>query len=59
MLQNSSYSEVADFNITVRSKKNVLSFKISMEDLFIVNIIHGESHLHEPSNNLMLGEQSS
>ena len=36
-----------------------MSFEISMKDFLIVNVVHRESHLHKPGDDLMFWEQGA
>jgi hypothetical protein len=57
MLQHSSYPEVSNLDIALGGEKDILCFKISMQNLLIVNIVHGKGDLHQPGHDLMLGEE--
>jgi len=59
VLKDPSDSEVTNFDISFRSEENILSFEISMEDLFVMNVIHRECHLNKPGDDLVLGKERS
>lgn len=59
MLQNSSNTEITYFNITFWSEEDVLGFKVSMKNLFIMHVVHSQGHLDKPCNDLVFREESS
>jgi len=54
VLEHPSNSEVTDFDLVFAREKNILGFKISMQNLSIVNIFRCQSDLHKPIEYLTL-----
>ena len=57
MLEHSSDTEIANFNVAFGSQEDILSLKVPMENLFIVNVVHSEGHLDKPGDDLVLREE--
>ena len=53
MLEDSSNTEIAYFDSATLSHEDVLSLQISMQDLFIMNVLESKSHLNEPIEDLI------
>jgi len=54
VLQHSRNSEVADLYRPVLVHENVLGLQVTMQDLTVVYVLDGQSHLHEPVEDLVL-----
>lgn len=54
MLEHSCDTEVTNFYGPILVHKDVLCFQVSVQDLPIVDVLDGESHLHEPVEDLVL-----
>ena len=44
--------------ITLLGKENVLALEVAMEDLSIVDVLDGQTQLHRPVKNLLLGKRN-
>lgn len=58
VLQYSGDAEVSNLDVSLRREENVLRFQIAMQDLFVMDVIHSQGHLHQPRHNLLLWKQS-
>ena len=58
VLQYSGDAEVSNLDVSLRSEEDVLGFQIAMQDLFVMDVIHGQGHLHQPCHYLLLRKQS-
>ena len=57
MLQHPRYSKVPDLDLSLRRHEDILLLQISVQDPLVVNMLNGQAHLHEPVQNLVLGDQ--
>lgn len=57
MLEDSGYAKVADLDISLGGEEDVLSLQVAMEDLLIMDVVHGKCHLDQPGHDLMLWEE--
>jgi len=51
LLRNTN-SEVSDFNVSIGSKENILSLKISMQDFSIMDVLKSQADLDKPIKDL-------
>ena len=58
VLQYSGDAEVSNLDVSLRSEEDVLGFQIAMQDLFVMDVIHCQGHLHQPCHYLLLRKQS-
>jgi hypothetical protein len=54
VLEDPGNPEISNFDGSLLSHENVLSFQVSVEDLLVVNMLNGEGHLNEPIEDLVL-----
>lgn len=59
VLQSVCDPEISDFDLHVRSQEDVRCLDVSMKDLPLMAVTDRETDLHEPSNDLILGEGES
>lgn len=55
-LQNFGNPEIPDFDLPIRSQKNITSLEISVQNFQIMNILHSIEHLNEPIQNQFFGK---
>lgn len=53
VLKHSRDSEVANFNLATLSHEDVLSLKVAMQDLSVVDVLNCKGHLDEPIQDLV------
>lgn len=54
MLKHAGNSKVTDFNLAILRHENVLGFKVSVQDLSVVDVLYCKCHLDKPVQNLVL-----
>ena len=53
MLKHTRDAEVTDLDLAALRHEYVLRFEVSVQDFAIVDVFDGESHLHEPIEDLV------
>ena len=52
ILQNFTNAKISELDRHIARQENVLGFKVSVDDLALVNVLQGEANLNEPIENI-------
>lgn len=59
VLQYASDAKVPDFDVILAGEEDVLGLEVAVQDFPLVDVVHSKSHLHEPVEHELFGEEDA